>query len=178
MQIGTVLRAGMVLLTAFPGMASAWPFVPHHPKVTTETTSLGDWRLDIAHERFSGEIACRLRSRDHKSLYRAGAVGFRFKSRWDVAAAVYRVDHSEPRYSRDDLPDLIARGVPMDRGGMDNADAGIVWIPYEHLTRANAISIEPRRDRRAVTFHFRGLVALRDIALARGCTPESRFVER
>ena len=169
---------GVALVAAVPGMALAWPFVPHRPNITTEATSLGDWRLDIARDRFSGEIACRLRARDHKAFFRAGAVGFRFRSAWNVDQAVYRLDGGAPRAFRDDLPSLIARGVPLDRGGMDNASRGIVWVPFENLASANAIAIEPRSDRRAVTFHFRGLVALHEIAVARGCSPAIRFVER
>lgn len=169
--------ACIVLALAATTPTLALSFLPHHPKVTHTSTREGDWRLEVTKDSFTGEVACRLRVRNHKALYRAGAVGFRFKHKWNVDDAVYRVDGGEPHALRDDLPDLVARGVPLDRGGMENASGGIVWVPYERLSGANTIAIEPR-DRRAVTFHFRGLASLHDIALAQGCTPESRFVER
>lgn len=167
---------GLILAVATP--VSALTILPHHPKISHESTRLGDWRLEIAKNSFSGEVACRLRARNHKALYNAGAVGFRFKHKWNVEDAVYRIDGGEPHAWRDDLPDLIAHGAPLDRGNMENTSDGVVWVPYERLTEANTIAIEPRRDRRAVTFHFRGLAPLHEKALAQGCTPESRFVER
>ena len=149
----------------------------HHGDVRHERTTLGEWRLDIARDHFSGEIACRLAARDHHAIYRAQAVAFRFGNLKDVVNAVYRIDAGPPRASRDDLPTLLAAGVPLDRGAMDNARAGMVWVPFETLRQANAISIQPRPDRRAITVHFRGLIALHDIAVERGCSPESSFVE-
>jgi hypothetical protein len=165
----------VAVVAAFPAHADV--LGPHHPRITYETTRLGDWRLDIARDPFSGGIACRLRSGDHKAFYRADAVGFRFAAKWNVAQAVYRLDGGEPRTQRDDLPELIASGTPLDRGGMDNASGGVVWVPFETLRQANMIAIAPRPDRRAVTLHFRGLIALHDIAVERGCSPESSFVE-
>lgn len=167
---------GLILAVATP--VSALTILPRHPKISHESTRLGDWRLDIAKNSFSGEIVCRLRARNLKGFYSAGAVGFRFKHKWNVEDAVYRIDDGEPRAVRDDLSDLVARGVPLDRGNMENASGGVVWIPYERLAEADTITIEARSDRRAVTFHFRGLASLHDLAQERGCTPDSRFVER
>lgn len=181
MYFEKLLRLGFPcvgLALAATGPVLALPFSPHHPKITHENIRARDWRLNIAKDPFSGEVACRLRARNHKAIYLAGAVGFRFKRKWSTAEAVYRVDGGDPRAFRDDLPDLVARGVPLDRGSMDNAGGGIVWVPYERIASANSIAIEPRRDRRAVTFHFRGLASLREKALMQGCTPESRFIER
>lgn len=169
------MLTSLIALTTSPVHAGL--FSPRHPRITREATRLGDWRLDIARDPFAGSIACRLRSSDHHAFYRSGAVAFRFKRKWDVDEAVYRLDGGEPRRFRDDLPDLISRGAPVDRGPLGNAEEGIVWVPYANLTMANRITIEPRRDRTPRDFHFRGLVALHDIAVARGCHPESRFIE-
>lgn len=158
------------------GSAAATAFVPRHPALDRHRTEAGDWRLDIARNRFSGDVECRLRARNRHSLYQGGAVGFRFSSRWDVSEAVYRVDDGPLRTWRDDQPELTRLRTPVETGGMDNPSRGIVWIPRELLADANRITIQPRRDRRARTFHFRGLRGLYELARERGCVPDSRFV--
>ena len=111
---------------------AAWLLVPvsslaaRHGEVRHERTSLGEWRLDIARDRFSGAIACRLAARDHRALYRAQAVAFGVRDARDMDRAVYRIDGGPPRASRDDLPALIAARVPIDRGSMDNPQQGLV----------------------------------------------------
>ena len=179
MRFGHSLRAlALFVLAGAAAPAWPWPFAAHPARIGVERARLGDWQLEIARNAFSGAVACRLRAADHKAVYRAGAVGFRFDPHWNVGQAVYRLDGGAPRAARDDLPDLVARGVPLDRGGMDNASGGVVWVAYARLAGANSIAIAARPDRGPVLFHFRGLVALHNIAVARGCTPDGSFVER
>ena len=130
----------------------------------------------MVRNRFSGEIACRLRARDGRAEYAGHAVGFRFKTRSDVAGAVYRVDGGPPRAWRDDRAALIILGAPLDFGGMDNPSGGVVWLPLSVLADANAVMIQPRPDRGARTFHFRGLKGLHQLGLEQGCAPDIRFV--
>lgn len=146
--------------------------------ITRESIRQGAWRLDIARDRFSVEVACRLRSGDGRSLYRSGAVGFRFGRDRDVREAFYRVDGGAPHAQRDDLPKLTAIAVPMDRGGPDNALQGIVWVPLDALAAGQSIAIAPQPREKPMVFALRGLVALHEIGIARGCVPESRFIER
>lgn len=171
--LGTLI--GLCALAAAPAHAG---LLRHKPSlITHETLRLDDWRLDIARNRFSGAIACRLRARNARAFYRAGAVGFRFDPAWDVAQAVYRIDGGAPRAMRDDLPDLIALGVPLDRGGMENSGGGLVWIALATLRPATTIVIAPRPDGRPVTMHIRGMVGLHDLAVTRGCASDASFVE-
>jgi hypothetical protein len=107
----------------------------------------GGWRLSITRNTFSGGIACRVKAKDGKALYRMDAVGFSFPRGWDVSNAVYRVDGAAPHRSRGDLPELIARNAPVDRGPSDHAAQGIVWIPYEALQTTRAVTIQPRPDK-------------------------------
>jgi len=172
------IRQAMTLVIALALAAPSPARAARHGDVRRERLTLGDWRLDIARDRFSGGIACRLAARDHFAVYRAQAVAFRFGSRRDVGNAVYRVDGGPPRVSRDDVPRLIAAGVPLDRGSMDFPQAGLVWVPLSVLRQGNSVAIEPGPGQHARQFHFRGLIALHDMAVERGCTPESRFVER
>jgi hypothetical protein len=168
--IAAAAIAGWLILPA--------PALARHGDVRDERTSLGDWRLDIARDRFSGGVACRLAARDHRALYRAQAVAFDLRQAHNPGRAVYRIDGGPPRASRDDLPGLIAANVPMDRGSMDNPKQGLVWVPLAVLATGNSIAIEPGPGQRIRRFHYRGLVALHAIAVERGCAPESRFVER
>ena len=169
------------LFSALPSLAIATCLlVPlsAHADVRREHTVLGDWQLDIARDQFSGEIACRLAARDHHAFYRAHAIAFRFRTGRDVSHAVYRIDAGPPHVSRDDLSMLVASEVPLDRGPMDNAREGLVWVPFDVLRRGNSVAIEPGPGLRPRQYHFRGLIALHDIAVERGCTPENRFVAR
>jgi hypothetical protein len=167
------------LAMTIPSPASALPlFGSKGPKIIKTKSRIGDWQLQISRNPFSGQIACRLRARNKNAFYMSGAVGFRFKRKWNVADAVYRLDGGAPQQSRDDLPELRALNTPMDRGGMDNASQGIVWIPFAKLMQANSVAIAPRRDRKAKIFHYRGLKGLHEIAVARGCASGNHFVER
>ena len=185
--VGGVLAG---LLWASPALAwslgawplGPWPFGAHQtPRLTHSHVVVGDWRLDMVRNGFSGAVACRLHTRDGRAFYVSGAVGFRFAPGWDVGEAVYRLDGAAssggPRRTRDDLPDLIAQGVPVDRGAPGNAARGIVWVPYALAAAASQIAIEPRPDLRVHHFHYSGLRSLHDMGVARGCAPEGRFVE-
>lgn len=171
MRVLLALIAGV-----FACVAADAAILPKRPPVDRHRADTGDWRLEIAHDRFSGAIVCRLRARDHRALYRSGAVGFRFGRGRDVGEAVYRLDGGDLRATRNDLPELFRLGTPIDTGGMANPTEGIVWIPLRLLGDANSVSIEPDPRHRARTFHFRGLKGLYELAQARGCPPDSRFV--
>jgi hypothetical protein len=170
------MPAFLALCVGAASAAGALPLLPRHPPVVRHRTDVGDWRLDISRNPFSGDVACRLRDRHGRAFYRQGALGFRFRRSWDVAEAVYRVDGGTVRAARDDLPELIRIGTPIDTGGIANATEGVVWIPAARLARANAVAVQPRPDRAVRIFRFRGFRGLYELAVARGCTPDSRFV--
>ena len=159
------------------GPAAGEPLFPRHPVIASERLREGDWQLDIARNRFSQQVVCRLRTSNGRAVYRSGAVGFKFERTWSVADAIYRIDNGPPRASRDDLPLLLALGTPVDRGGMTNAYQGTVWIPAGLVAQADSV-IQPRRDRIARRFRYHGFKRLRDLAAERGCEPNSCFVEQ
>ena len=171
-------RIIVTIYALHPDMVSAALFAHVITQVTHKRVRQGDWRLEIAWDRFSGGVACQLHSFDDGEIYRAVAVGFRFSSGWDVARAVYRLDGGAARTARDDLPRLIEFCVPIDRSTLDHAANGIGWISFELLANADNIAIEPRPGKRVRQFHIRGLGALHDTAMANGCVPEGRFVEQ
>jgi len=151
--------------------------ISRYSVLSYETFRVGTWQLSISSNKFSRGLACRLHAKDHNAIYLNSAVGFRFPSNLDVVEAVYRIDRDPPRRFRDDLPDLIAQSVPVDRGPIGSASQGIVWIPYAAVVEAKAITIQPRPDKRPRVRHFDGLVKLHSLAIAHGCVPESSFVE-
>ncbi|WP_428334192.1 hypothetical protein [Novosphingobium sp.] len=146
--------------------------------VSRQSAAQGDWHLTVARDKFSGELACLLKSRDGRAIYRSGGVGFQFHFVKSVTDAVYRVDRGEARATRDDLPRLIKLNTPIDHGSMPDPTNGVVWVPYDQIAQARAIAIEPQRGDPVRVFRLRGLAALHDLATARGCAPESRFVEK
>jgi len=137
----------------------------------------GDWRLDVARDRFSGTVACRLRAHGGRQIYRAGAVGFAVGAR-NVIDATFRIDDGDPVAERNEVPRLIALHVPLERGGMDNPSGGYVWIAFDYLDKAGAVAIEPYPGAHPKVVRLTGLVALHDLALTRGCTPDTVFFER
>lgn len=164
------------LMACLCGFAIVTPAWSRSSSIERRKVTVGDWQLTIRRDRFSQGVQCRLGSYDHRAIYQQGALGFRFKRRWDVAEAAYRIDGGLPHLARDDLPALVDLGVPIDIGGIANPNEGIVWIPYARLASANSVAIEPRPNDRARIFHFRGLTGLKQLAKERGCVPESRFV--
>lgn len=97
--------------------------------VARQSTSQGDWHLTIARDKFSGELACQLKSRDGRGLYRSGGVGFKFHFVRTVTDAVYRIDRGDAHASRDDLPRLIALNTPIDHGSMADPSDGVADCP-------------------------------------------------
>jgi hypothetical protein len=176
----TRIAVALALSSASAPAASAG--FPHenlfkpHKKVATRRIELGDWELRVSRNLFSGEVACRLNSRDNRVTYQGQALGFRFSKTVNTASAAYRIDGGSPRFWRDDLPALTRLATPIDGPGLDNATGGIVWIPASALSSANRVAIQPRPERRVRDFHLRGFAGLLTIARQRGCNPEARFV--
>lgn len=152
------------------------PLMPRHPDMARSEVAMGDWHLQRTRNPFSEAVTCRLWARKSKAFYQAGAVAFRFPKGWDVHEAVYRIDGGAIQSWRNDLPELVRIGAPIDQGSVINATAGLVWIPWSKLADANRIAIQARPDRLARIFHFSGLKGLYDTAVVEGCAPDSRFV--
>ena len=179
MRLAGSIVGACVLVTGFVALSaqvSASPLVPKHPALSRYHSASGDWQLDIVRNLFSEQVGCRLIARNRQSFYQGGAVGFRFKRSWNVHEAFYRVESGSAREWRLDLPELVRSGAPIDRGGVENASEGIVWIPFSRLVGNQSIAIQARTDRPARTFRFRGLEELYTQAVGLGCFPDSRFV--
>jgi len=165
------ISASMAAMAFAPALAR----VPHG--VAREHYRQGDWRLDVSRDRFSGAVACRLRAHGGRQIYRAGAVGFAVGA-LDMTHAAYRIDGGDPVAARSNVPQLIAQHVPIELGGLDNPSGGYVWIPLDKLATADWVAIEPRPGARPKVVRLTGMIALHDLAVTHGCTPDAVFVER
>lgn len=169
--------AALAILVASGATASVRvPLLSKSSQFVKRKMLLGDWQLQITRGKFSGDIACRLRSRNGKIVYVADALGFRFGKHLDVMNAWVRIDGGEAYRWRNDLPELARLGVAIGGKNLDVPTDGIVWIPAAGLVEVNRVDVQPRPDKRPRTFHLRGFAGLRDIARTMGCTPEVRFI--
>ncbi len=136
----------------------------------------GDWQLLVSRDRASGDVTCRLGASDGKAFVVGASIAFAFPDETNTHAASYRIGGDAPRRWREDLPELLRIGAPMERGGVENPAQGLVWIPLRRLEAANAIEITAQPGSAPRTFRIGGLKGLRQAAIARGCTPASRLV--
>ena len=165
-RIAAVLVGALTLGASMPASAS---------QTLRHRTRLGDWRLTIAAGKFSHDVRCRLTGT--RMTYVAGAVGYRFARHLDTTEAWFRIDGGEARRWRDVLPALSQAQVAIDGRDLDAPTDGIVWLPVALVEDATSVAIQPRPDRRPRVFRMGGFAGVRDIARARGCVPEARFVD-
>ena len=134
-------------------------------------STAGEWHLQFSRDRFAGTTTCRIRTRDGRIALEQGALAFRFGRRTEVSRATHRIDGGPPCALRDDLPRLIRAGVPLDRGGLANPTAGLVWIALERLPDARVVAIQRAPGRPPRLFSLRGLDGILETARAGGCQP-------
>lgn len=138
------------------------------------TYSVGKWKLEQRTDRFTGELACRLRQRGMS--YANHAVTFHFQGFVDTNNAVYRIDGGPARKFADARWELVKGGTMLNRGPSTNPMAGDVPVPAHELMGANAVSVRANKDWGVRHYDVRGLPQALDIATQQGCTPES-FIE-
>lgn len=134
----------------------------------------GDWKLEQRTDRFTGELACRLRARGMS--YANHAVTFHFQDFVDTDNAVYRIDGGPARKFADARWELVKGGTMLNRGPSSNPMSGDVPVPASEVMGANAVSVRGNKDWGVRHYNVRGLPEALDAAKERGCTPES-FIE-
>jgi len=126
-----------------------------------ETTRVGDWRLTVHREVFTGVVTCKLvRGRTE---YRRHTLIVHLPARVDTSAAVYRIDQGKPFWVRQDQMRTARMGFALDDDSLENPSGGLVRIPAERLVGAHALSIEATTNLTPFQFRIDGL----DAALAR-----------
>jgi hypothetical protein len=136
--------------------------------------SVGKWRLEMRTDKFTGELACRLKARGMS--YANHAVTFHFQGFVDTNNAVYRVDGGPARKFADARWALVKGGTMLNRGPSSNPMAGDVPVPADEVMGARAVSVRANQDWGVRHYDVRGLPQALDVARQQGCTPES-FLE-
>lgn len=138
------------------------------------TYSVGKWRVEQRTDKFTGELACRLRARGMS--YANQAVTFHFQGFVDSNNAVYRIDGGPAKRFADARWELVKGGTMLNRGPSSSPMAGDVPVPAHELMGANGVSVRANKDWRVRHYDVRGLPRALDVAREQGCTPES-FIE-
>jgi len=125
-----------------------------------QSINSGRWRLSIATDRFTGEMQCRLRTRDHSAIYRAGGVGLLLGRHVDITAARLRIDGGQTVIWRNLLPELARLRVPIDGRDVSVPIDGIVWVPADMIANAHLIWIERTPGAQPRRFRVEGLSPL------------------
>lgn len=165
---GPVLAVLPALLILFvPVKAGASSFGPVRQRVT-----LGDWRLTIATDRFSGERRCRLETRKGHFLYSRGTTAIRLSRLFNSSEAIIRIDGGAPIRWRDLIPE-VAR---LDPGFASDLTGRQLPIPAEVLKNARVVAVSPAFGRRPRTYRIAGLGGAIERAVVLGCRPDTAFM--
>lgn len=131
------------------------------PPHRSEVVRVGDWRLTVHREAFTGAVTCRLARRWME--FRRQTLIIHLPTRVDSSAAVYRIDQGSPFWVRQDQMRMARLGFALDNDNLDNPSGGLVRIPAERLVGARLVFIEAVANTRPYMFRIDGL----DVALAR-----------
>ncbi len=165
---GPALAVLPAFLTLFvPVKAGASSFGPVRQRVT-----LGDWRLTIATDRFSGERRCRLTTRKGRILYSHGTAAIRLSGAFNASEAAIRVDNGTPIRWRDLIPE-VAR---LDPGFASDRAAWQLPIPAGMLKNARAVAVSPAFGKRARNYRIAGFGEAIERAVVLGCRPDTVLI--
>lgn len=131
------------------------------------------WRLDISTDQFSGDISCRLWSRDGRSHYAANAIEFRIGGHISPIDGTFRIDNGAPLKWRDQLPELARLHAAIEGGDSDPA-TGTMLLPVTLVAHGEDVAIQTRPGKRPRRFSLKGFRPLYDYARSVGCLPEAR----
>lgn len=157
--------APVLVFVALPARSAASDYAPARVHL-----SVGDWRLDIFSDRFSGEHRCRLTANRRALSYERGSVIVHLGGGYDATDTAVRVDSGSPVRWRDLIPQLARR------------DPGFV-VDRQHLPLlstlvkgARRLAVSPGFGRRPRIFRIGGFDEAMQQAAALGCRSDAAFV--
>lgn len=133
---------------------------------------LGDWRLTIASDRFSGERRCRLGTRKGQVRYARGTVAVRLSRIFDPSETVIRVDGGIPVRWRDLIPELAR----LDPSFSIDSGSRQLLIPSGMVKNAQVVAVAPAFGKPPRAYRVAGLGEAMERAVAYGCRPDAAFV--
>lgn len=137
-----------------------------------QRASLGDWRLTVRTDRFSGERRCRLVTRRGNASYTRGIIAIRLSRVFDPSEAVLRADGGAAVRWRGLIPELAR----LDPGFASERDPRKLQIPAALMKDAQQVEVSPAFGKRARRYRIAGLDAALEQAVAFGCRSDAAFV--
>ena len=137
-----------------------------------QRVTLGDWRLTISTDRFSGERRCRLATGNGHILYSRGMATVRRPRVFNASKAVISVDNGVPTRWRDLIPELAR----LDPGFVSDRAERQLSIPAEMLKNARTVAVSPDIGKRARSYRIDGFGGAIERAVVLGCRPDTAFI--
>ena len=153
-------------------LLSHLPKLPHSIDLpfTTPVQKVGDWRLKVRQDRFSGELSCEVRGdsarvRRHMVIFNLGAA-------YNTTDADFRVNDGPAFKVRDIRMDNLRDGFSGRAGPIENPSNGQVGLPITLVAGSDHVLIRPQRGKPAYRrFETSGLTEILAKAQAAGCGP-------
>ena len=133
------------------------------------------WSLAVRHDRFIGQIRCRLASSNHRLRYQPGAVGFFAGKHRDTLTSWYQVDDGAPVRWQDRTAALIAASVEIDGPALDNPTGGWLWIPISEVAQARTVAVRIGDHGHVHRYALAGFTPMLDAARRLGCATDDAF---
>jgi hypothetical protein len=147
--------------------ALSLPFAGHPRDEHTQHHRFGPWSLSVTHERFAGEVKCKLAA--HGADFEREAVVIRLGGGVDTSGAMYRVDGGPPRSVQADAMELAGMGFALHQDALANPSGGLVRIPVHLLSGARQVSVQARPGGPVLRYRLDGLDVALDAARTEGC---------
>jgi hypothetical protein len=168
--LALALAAGLsACVTAAPQHLGAAPaHRSETPAHRSELVRVGEWRLTVHREAFTGATTCRLMRRWME--FRRQTLIIHLPTRIDSSSAVYRIDQGAAFWTRDDQMRMARKGFALDNDNLNNPSGGLVRIPAERLVGARLVFIEAVANTpRPYMFRIDGLDKALVLAGQMGC---------
>ena len=149
----------------------------HAARVATQWAQFNDrgWTLIVVQDNFSKTTVCRLRGFKGHAAFINGAFAFRVSEPAFAANATIRIDGGDPIALRDEIPALMARGIPVDSIAVDGLGNDRIWVTAEQVGAGQSLVVQPRIGGRLTRYSLQGYATLREAAARRGCTDVGQF---
>ena len=149
---------------------AAWFAHRDSAKPKVERRQIGQWRLEVVRDPFTGKTRCELKAKG--MAYGPAAMTFRFTAHTDTFAAVYKIDDGPAVPWRANAMTLASRGVALQTDSLTNPSGGRVFVPTAALTGAQSVTIRTSPTAPTRTYHLDDLPTALAAAQSSGCTSD------
>ena len=164
----------MAILLPHPPNLVTWFEHSDPSRPTVERRQIGQWRLAVARDPFTGKVHCELKARG--MAYGPAAMTFFIGARADTFAAVYKIDNGPATPWRVNAMTLASRGVALQTDSLTNPSGGKVFVPTPALTGAQSVTIRVSPSARPRAYRLDDLPAAVAAAQSAGCGSDFKAV--